>query len=409
MNKYKNKLKIFLPGIVVAATGVGAGDLATAAFSGNKLGIGIIWAVILGAFFKFFLNESLIRRQLSTKETFFNSLNTHIGKTILIIFIFYLVIWTYMVGAALMSATGIAFNALVPVFDNQVTAKRFFGILFSIVSLFIVFKGGYNLLEKIMSVFTGIMFITVIITAILIIPDSNNSLINFIPIFPSSKEEVEWTIALMGGVGGTVTILSYGFWINEHKRNSIKEIKTCRYDLASAYLITAIFGIAMVILGSNIELSGSGSELIVNLGKKLENQLGLIPKNIFLIGAFGAIFSSMLGVWQGVPYLFTDTFNHISNKSTENKSYDKTLTYKIYAILLSTIPAIGLWSRFDFIQKIYAYSGALFMPFLAGVLLYLNNKSDIKKLKTHNNLINNTIMVLILVFFLFFGILNILN
>ena len=37
--------------MLVAATGIGAGDLATAAFAGSKLGLAILWAVILGAFF----------------------------------------------------------------------------------------------------------------------------------------------------------------------------------------------------------------------------------------------------------------------------------------------------------------------------------------------------------------------
>ena len=55
-----NGKKIFTvvgPGILVAATGVGAGDLATATFTGTKLGVAVLWVVLLGAFFKFILNE----------------------------------------------------------------------------------------------------------------------------------------------------------------------------------------------------------------------------------------------------------------------------------------------------------------------------------------------------------------
>ena len=55
----KNILAILGPGILVAATGIGAGDLATAAFSGSKLGLVILWAVIVGTLFKFILNEGL--------------------------------------------------------------------------------------------------------------------------------------------------------------------------------------------------------------------------------------------------------------------------------------------------------------------------------------------------------------
>ena len=62
-------LKKVGPGILVAATGVGAGDLATAAFTGTKLGVAILWVVVLGAFIKFVLNEGLTRWQLATGST----------------------------------------------------------------------------------------------------------------------------------------------------------------------------------------------------------------------------------------------------------------------------------------------------------------------------------------------------
>ena len=61
--KKTRRLAIFGPGILVAATGVGAGDLATGAFSGGELGVAVLWAVVLGAGLKFVLNEGLARWQ----------------------------------------------------------------------------------------------------------------------------------------------------------------------------------------------------------------------------------------------------------------------------------------------------------------------------------------------------------
>jgi Mn2+/Fe2+ NRAMP family transporter len=56
------KLSLFAmlgPGLLVAATGVGAGDLATASFAGSLLGNGILWAAVLGAFLKYVVNEAV--------------------------------------------------------------------------------------------------------------------------------------------------------------------------------------------------------------------------------------------------------------------------------------------------------------------------------------------------------------
>ena len=45
------------PGLLIAATGVGAGDLATAGFAGARLGVIVLWAIVFGAAMKFVLNE----------------------------------------------------------------------------------------------------------------------------------------------------------------------------------------------------------------------------------------------------------------------------------------------------------------------------------------------------------------
>ena len=57
----RSLLAIIGPGMIVAATGVGAGDLATGAFTGSKLGVAILWAVVVGAALKFTVNEGLAR------------------------------------------------------------------------------------------------------------------------------------------------------------------------------------------------------------------------------------------------------------------------------------------------------------------------------------------------------------
>ena len=67
--KLKTLLATIGPGILVAATGVGAGDLATATFTGTKLGTAILWAVVVGAVLKYVLNEGLTRWQLATGTT----------------------------------------------------------------------------------------------------------------------------------------------------------------------------------------------------------------------------------------------------------------------------------------------------------------------------------------------------
>ena len=64
----------------------------------------------------------------------------------------------------------------------------------------------------------------------------------------------------------------------------------------------------MVIIASGMEAppAGRGVGLIVGLAGQLETTLGPAGRWIFLAGAWAAVFSSLLGVWQSVPYVFAD-------------------------------------------------------------------------------------------------------
>jgi len=380
-SKNKGFLSIIGPGILVAATGVGAGDLATASFSGSQLGTAILWAVLLGGLFKYFLTEGLARWQLVTGCTLLEGLALHFGKAFALVFLPYLFLWSFFVGTALMSASGVTLHAIFPVFEEAATGKLVFGIAASLIGLILVRLGGFSLFERMMSICIGVMFITVMVTAALLWPGTSEILQGiFVPSIPEADASgIAWTIALIGGVGGTVTILCYGYWIREQGRTQTEDIKICRIDLATGYAMTILFGFGMVIIGSSVELEGRGAGLLVTLSQQLNEQLGPMGRWLFLIGAFGAVFSSLLGVWQAVPYLFADVWRlSIKQQSGDTIAKAPVLTkstpYRLYQLGLATIPMLGLWLSFKEIQKVYAIIGATFIPLLAVVLLILNGR-----------------------------------
>lgn len=369
------------PGLLVAATGVGAGDLATASFAGSFLGTAILWAVLVGAFFKFVVTEGLARWQLATGDTLLEGVIVKFGRAIGWLFILYLLLWSFFVASAIMSGMGVTLHAMIPLFDDPVLGKIVFGILSSVIGLSLVLSGGYPLFDKVMRVCIGVMFFTVILTAALLWPGTGEVLRGlFVPTIPDFDGlGLTWTVALMGGVGGTVTVLCYGYWIREEGRTGTEYLRTCRIDLTVAYTLTAVFGIAMVIVGSNIEIEGSGATMLANLAAELEQPLGPLGKWLFLTGAAAAVFSSLLGVWQAVPYLFADTWRLVRRTSSTAMSESaaintKSLPYRAYLFALALVPMLGLFWSFQDIQKFYAIVGASFIPFLALALLILNGR-----------------------------------
>ncbi len=398
------------PGMLVAATGVGAGDLATATFTGSELGLVILWAAVLGAFLKYVLNEGLTRWQLATGSTLLEGCVERLGHPFRVFFLVYLVAWSFMVGAALMSAVGVTSHAILPLAGAGEAGARadkiIYGVLHSVLAVTLVRIGGYRLFEMIMSVCIGVMFVVVLATAVALQPDWAEVARGLaVPVIPPGG--AAWTVALIGGVGGTVTVLCYGYWIREEGRDTTDELPTCRIDLASGYVATALFGVAMVIIGHSLgKLPGGGATLVVDVARHLETALGRagpLAKWAFLVGAWGAVFSSLLGVWQSVPYLFADLWRMTPGRPPRHDKVDTTaLPYRAYLYAIAVVPIAGMAvGSFRGVQQAYAIVGALFVPLLAVVLLVLNGRSDWVGRRWRNSWLTSLVLVATLLFFLF--------
>ncbi len=389
------------PGILVAATGIGAGDLLTASLGGSVVGLSILWAAGVGAMLKWFLNEGIARWQMATGTTLLEGWVDKLGQWIRWVFLGYLLIWSLLTGGALLNACGVAGTGIFPLTGDLKTSKIIWGIIHSLLGLVLVLAGGFKLFERLMSLCIGLMFVTVISAAVLVRPDwtavARGLLVPSIP-----PDGMVWLLGILGGVGGTATLLSYGYWIREKNRSGTEGMRMCRIDLAFGYFVTALFGISMIIIGSTVSLSGKGPTVAITLADQLSLSLGSFGRWIFLIGFWGAVFSSLLGVWQSVPYLFAD-FLSLQQRRTAHvlipKDLAQTVGYRVYLVALALVSIPLLWGSVEWAQKSYAVLGSLFMPLLSLTLLLMNNRTAWVGKKYRNGWLTNMVLVMTLVFF----------
>jgi Mn2+/Fe2+ NRAMP family transporter len=399
---------MLLPGLLVAATGVGAGDLITASLAGSELGTTLLWAAALGALLKAALNEGLARWQLATGTTLLEGWAAHLPIALGWAFGLYLLLWSFVVGGALISACGMAGSALLPIGDAQ-TGRVVWGVAHSLVGLAIVRRGGFALFERIMAACIVVMVLCVTFTAAWLAPPVAELAAGFVPSVPAGG--LGWTLGVLGGVGGTVTLLSYGYWIREHGRDSPRHLKTCRIDLGVAYAITALFGMAMLVIGSRLQLSGQGAGVALALADQLESVLGPAGRWLFLVGFWGAVFSSLLGVWQSVPILFSDWWRLWRVPSAGRTapperpaagSIDPVA--RRFQIALALIPLGLLGGSIVTVQLAYAVFGALFMPFLAATLLWMCGRRLWVGDAYRNRWVSISLLTLTVAFFVWQGV-----
>ena len=99
------------PGLVVAATGVGAADLVATLIAGSKYGYLLLWCAVIGCVMKIILVEGAGRYSLATGRTIFEGWRS-LGIWTTWYFAPYIVIWGFVYGAAAMAGTGLALYAL---------------------------------------------------------------------------------------------------------------------------------------------------------------------------------------------------------------------------------------------------------------------------------------------------------
>ncbi|WP_152053193.1 Nramp family divalent metal transporter [Tautonia marina] len=402
-------LPLIGPGLLVAATGVGAGDLLTASYAGSKAGMALVWAVVIGCVFKWALTEGLARWQMATGTTLLEGWATKLGGWIRWVFLAYLLLWSLITGGSLGKACGVAGDGLFPLGDRA-TSQAIWTVVHALGGLFLVWVGGFKTFERIMAVLVASMFVCVILAAALLGPDFE-AIARGLTRPTIRSGDLPYAVGLLGGVGGTVTLLSYGYWIRESNRSGLEGAKLCRIDLAIAYAATGLFGIAMLVISSRITVDRQGAEVALLLADQLQEAAGPVARLVFLVGFWGAVFSSLLGVWQSAPYLFAD-FRQLSKGDTDaivDVDLDQTRAYRGYLVAIAVVPLVLIQLSVRHVQLAHAVLGALFMPLLAVTLLILNNREDWVGRSFRNRWGSNLLLILTLVTFAGIGIADLLS
>jgi Mn2+/Fe2+ NRAMP family transporter len=399
-------LKLAGPGLVVAATGIGSGDVVAATVGGARYGVVLLWAIAVGAFFKYVLNEGIARWQLATGKTALEGWAEYLPAWVKIYFGLYLVLWTVFVSAALTNATGLGISNL----TGGRIAQSWGGVLHSLVGFGFVLLGGYAGFEKVMKSLIGLMGFSILICAALTFQDPAGVLQGtFVPTIPDGAGL--YVLSIIGGIGGSVTMLSYNYWMREEKLAGPEKLGYVRGDIAIAYVFTALFGMAIMMTANQAfyvaQVPITNAQAVPKMAELLGDTLGTFGRVAYSVGFWAAVFASLLGVWQSVPYLYADFYSILKKFSPAQRAAATKVTSRPYrlALLFVTLSPIPFAFTGQPIQVIVAYTvvGSLFVPFLAATLLYLNNRVQWQGGVPHNNWPTNALLIVILLLFAIVG------
>lgn len=374
----RHKWRHLGPGIVVAATGVGAGDLVATLIAGSRFGYALLWAAILGCVVKIALSEGSARYHLATGSTILAGWRS-LGRWTGYYFGIYVIVWGFIYGATAMSATALPLAALFPILPLWAWA-----VIAGLTGFLFVRFNRYAMFELVMKIMVGTMFVIMVGLAILVTP-SLSGIASGLQ-FRLPEGSLFYTLGLIGGVGGTVTTAAYGYWTQVKGWRGAGWLPLMRLDNALAYVVTGIFVVAMLIVGAEI-LFAAGIALedsdrgLLGLSDVLAARYGRFVAVAFLIGFAATAMSSLFGVWHGMSLFFADWWYQMkgaSNEALTARSEEQSPAFRFYLAWLTFPPMLLLFADRPFLLVIiYGAFGALFMPFLAVTLLFLLNSTRV--------------------------------
>src|SRR5689334_18859472 len=216
--------------------------------AGAEYGMTLLWALVFGVVIKFSITEGAARWQLATGTSLIEGWRDHLPRAASLGFFVYFVIWSYFVSSALVAASALVPAAVMPGVPLQV-----WGILHAVAAFTLVYVGRYERFLRLIKAFIGLKFGAVIAATLLIAFWSGADTSGF-----SAREPFSTTYALsvIGGVGGTVTLLSYAYWMREAGWRSPERIAHARGDLIVSFALVFVFCFSMTFLSTQIDWTG---------------------------------------------------------------------------------------------------------------------------------------------------------
>lgn len=395
------KLTLFGPGLALAATSVGAGDMVSTLEGAGTAGMGLVWIAAIGVLIKLLLTEASGRLQLTGEMTLMSRIAS-IHRGFVWLFLGIVLVMAMLYGAALGSVAALALQMMIPALPTVPIT-----IALVLISGAVVYIGKWERFEKYMTAFAMVMFLGTMVMAIVAAGNmpAASSIIGTLRISVPDGS-IPAAMAMIGGVGGSATIAIYSYWVRDKGWTSLRELRSMRKDTALSYAAVLVFMVSMSVVGT-VLVFGTGLTLsdpaaLKALGGPLESAFGDVVKVGFFMIFFVVVFSSLVGGFNGFSYMLADAIRVVRGISDDDANRYIQPQGRLFNVVLGCQVVAPLLIVFTGrpIQLVLAYAiaGAFFLPVLIIVFLILLNRKSVPP-QLRNKPALNVVLVIALALF----------
>ncbi len=361
------------PGLITACVVIGPGSITTSSKLGMQNGYSMLWVVALSVVFMLIFMTLGARLGAVAADSPGNLIRRKVGKWLAVT----VGVGVFFISAAFQSGNNIgvaaAFQAYVD--SKAVVAGLVVGFNVLAITFLFAFRDLYRMLERLMSVFVGVMLVSFAVNLIRLKPDVGRMAAGFVPSLGETSDAV--TILALVGTTFVITAAFYQAYLVRQKGWSVESLQS---GLVDARVGSVIMFLITVMLMSTAAAAFSADksvklENVVDVARGLQTTFGEGAKVIFCVGLFSAAYSSFLVNSMIGGFMASDGLGLGSSPRDLGPRLMTTLALLTGMSVGIAVLAFG----FNSAPTIIAAQAMTVVaaPLVAGVLLWLTSSRDV--------------------------------
>jgi manganese transport protein len=316
------------PGMILAASIVGSGELIATTALGAEVGYIALWIIIISCVLKPALQSEMGRFTIATGKTGLGSFNMIPGPRLGVSWVVWM--WAFMVLVtmfqigAMFAGVAQVLNTLVPGVTITMWVIGLLGL-----SLWLLLGGGYERVEHLATFKVGLFTMITLLCAMVLVSKPEYFSAKMVMEGLSFKlpgEGLATAVAVFGITGvGAAELFMYPYWCVEKgyarytgvrdnspvwKNRALGWVRVMNTDIVASMIVYTVATLAFYLLGAGVlhsqGLRPEGSEMIAVLSKMYTETLGSWALWVFYVGACATLYGTIFAATAANSRVYSD-------------------------------------------------------------------------------------------------------
>ena len=359
------------PGIIIAAVIFGPSKMTITSKMGAEYGYALLWVVVIAIFFLVIFTNMAARIGIATNQSLLTTIRNKWGNPVAIA----IGLGVFFVTTSFQAGNSIGVG--ISIAEANGSSPVVWIIVFNLLGISLLFfRKFYRVLERLMIFLVAVMLFAFLTTLFFVSPDLSKAAHGFIPsIVPGS---LGLTIAFFASCFSIVGAFYQSYLVQERKKVN-GGIVDNHSSVTGILILGLMSAIVMICAAAVLNRQGIKVASASDMAKALEPLFGKYASTLFLVGLFGASFSSLVGNATIGGTLLGDAFG-----------FGSQLTSKVVRLLIAQVMIFGaaiaiIFGKLPLQLIVFAQSVTIFLvPFIGIAMFAVSNDGKIMGIRKNS-------------------------